>query len=397
LIAHTAIGDDSVGTDSINGISQVRGSSFNDTLLGSGATAFTEFFEGWSGDDQIDGRGGFDIASYNNNGLTTSGIVVNMTTGSVVGDTTIGSDTLRSIEGIQGTAFNDTYVATNFGTIGLNPANFNVGNNGTFNQFEGLAGNDAITGNGSTRIIYSGATVAGVTINLQAGTASGNASVGSDTFVGVNSATGTTFDDIYYAAGFTGVTIAGSFGTFNSFEGLLGDDNITGNGNTRVLYSSSGTSVTVDLAGGTAMGASIGTDQVALGTVNTVSGSNNADTITGDGFNNFLDGAGGIDTLNGAGGIDTLNGGGGSDTITGGAGNDIIDGGAGADMAVHSAARGSYSTITATQVSTAGADGSDTLSNIEVLQFSDSIVVFASGRPAARQTYPACFSAGTPH
>ena len=32
--------------------------------------------------------------------------------------------------------------------------------NGNFNQFEGLGGNDTITGNGNTRVIYSNATAA---------------------------------------------------------------------------------------------------------------------------------------------------------------------------------------------------------------------------------------------
>ena len=65
----------------------------------------------------------------------------------------IGTDTLRSIEGIQGTNFADTYDATGYGTAGA----LNIGNNGTFNQFEGLGGNDIITGNGNTRVIYANA------------------------------------------------------------------------------------------------------------------------------------------------------------------------------------------------------------------------------------------------
>lgn len=95
---------------------------------------------------------------YSNLTYTTGAISVDMASGTVTGDASIGTDTLRSIEGVQGTIFNDTYVATNFGATGfLNTSTNNVGNNGTFNQFEGLAGNDSITGNGNTRIIYSSA------------------------------------------------------------------------------------------------------------------------------------------------------------------------------------------------------------------------------------------------
>ena len=106
-------------------------------------------------------------------------ITVNLATGSVTGDTSTGTDTLRSIEGVQGTNFADTFDATGYGLAGA----LNVGNVGNFNQFEGLAGNDTITGNGDTRVLYSNAS-AGVTIAIGAastgsahGTAAGDATV----------------------------------------------------------------------------------------------------------------------------------------------------------------------------------------------------------------------------
>ena len=121
----------------------------------------------------------------------------------MTGDTSTGTDTLRSIEGVQGTNFADTFDATGYGLAGA----LNVGNVGNFNQFEGLAGNDTITGNGDTRVLYSNAS-AGVTIAIGAagtgsahGTAAGDAAgVGTDTFNGgVNSATGSNFADVYNA------------------------------------------------------------------------------------------------------------------------------------------------------------------------------------------------------
>ena len=105
---------------------------FDDTLLG-GATNDT--FTGLAGNDLIDGRGGFDTSSYNNIFFTTGGVTVDMAAGTVTGDASIGTDTLRSIEAIQGTNFADTFVATGYGLAGA----LNIGNNGTFNQFEGLA------------------------------------------------------------------------------------------------------------------------------------------------------------------------------------------------------------------------------------------------------------------
>src|SRR5262249_27245619 len=138
LGAGTDSGDSSVGSDTFTGVTQVRGSSFNDTLVGSNTTTTTEIFDGWAGDDSINGMGGFDQAAYNNNPTTTSGITVNMTAGTVSGDASIGHDTLRSIEQVFGTAFDDSYDARNFGAAGfVDPNNNNVGNNGTFNSFQG--------------------------------------------------------------------------------------------------------------------------------------------------------------------------------------------------------------------------------------------------------------------
>ena len=56
------------------------------------------------------------------------------------GDASVGTDTLLSIESIRGTQFNDTYVATGFGS-----GSINAGSGGGFNSFEGMGGNVALT------------------------------------------------------------------------------------------------------------------------------------------------------------------------------------------------------------------------------------------------------------
>ncbi|MGY3038072.1 VCBS repeat-containing protein [Bradyrhizobium sp. USDA 4354] len=372
LLAGTASGDASTGNDTFNGVNAVMASMFNDTIRGSSITTATETFTGLAGDDFIDGRGGFDIISYNNIYFATGPVTINFTAGTATGDSSIGNDTFRGIEGAQGTAFNDVFTATSFGASGFqNPAVNNVGNNGNFNQFEGLAGNDTITGNGNTRIIYAGATDA-VTINLQAGTATGGSSIGTDTYVGVNSATGSSLNDTYNATGFTGVTSAGSFGTFNLFEGLLGNDTITGNGNTRVSYSQASGGVSVNLSTGVVSGAA-GAD-IITGGVNSVQGSNQADTLTGGSNDEFFFGGGGTDTINA---------GGGNDGITGQGGNDTIDGGAGTDMVTFSGSQSQYNITTAgsiqVQDTVLNRDGTDILTNVEALQFSDAIVLLSAG------------------
>jgi hypothetical protein len=51
----------------------------------------------------------------------------------VSGDASIGTDTLRGIEAVRGTSFNDIYDAT-----GFSGSSANAGSSGTFNQFEGM-------------------------------------------------------------------------------------------------------------------------------------------------------------------------------------------------------------------------------------------------------------------
>ena len=152
-----------MGTDSFSGVNQVRGSSFADTLLGGNPlTNGLESFDGRGGNDFIDGGQGWDRADYAFNGAVTTGITVNLAAGTATGDPVLtGSDTLRSIESIRGSHLADFYDAT-----GFSGSSTNAGSNGTLNEFEGMAGNDTILGNGNTRVSYSFAREA-VSVDLQ--------------------------------------------------------------------------------------------------------------------------------------------------------------------------------------------------------------------------------------
>jgi Ca2+-binding RTX toxin-like protein len=395
----TAAGDlAGVGIDSFTGVNAVRGSNFDDVLLGSDNRKFSaQNFEGRVGNDFIDGRGGFDRAVYSNDNAVTAGITVHLAAGIVAGDAATGTDTLRSVEGVRGTDFADTFDATGFTASSTNAGTDGVNERGAaFNEFEGMGGDDTIIGNGNTRVSYLFA-LAAVTADIQAGTGHGTApgdlaGVGTDTFTGVNALEGSNFDDLLFgsdnapqtaenfvggvgndtidgrggfdravysidaavaaginvnladgivtgdarvgtdtlrsveavrgtafadtfdATGFTASsTNAGSAGVnasgaaFNEFEGLGGDDTITGNGNTRVSYDNATAGVTVTLGAngsGTATGdASVGTDTFISG-VSRVRGSDFADMISGNDGNNFLEGQGGNDTLTGGAGLD---------------------------------------------------------------------------------------------
>ena len=61
-------GATNIGTDTLVDVVQVRGSNFDDTLLGSDTVAYRENFKGQEGNDFINGRGGLDRADYRSEG-----------------------------------------------------------------------------------------------------------------------------------------------------------------------------------------------------------------------------------------------------------------------------------------------------------------------------------------
>lgn len=98
-----------------------------------------------------------------------------------------------------------------------------------------------------------------------------------------------------------------------------------------------------------------------------------------------VNGSSGADTYSGTRFADTINGNGGNDTLRGNQGNDRINGGAGTDTAVYSGAMANYTwaknangswTITDKR---ANGDGTDTLTDIENLRFSDKTVQVTDG------------------
>lgn len=108
---------------------------------------------------------------------------------------------------------------------------------------------------------------------------------------------------------------------------------------------------------------------------------------TGNGWNNKLTGNAGDNRLDGGNGHDVLLGGAGADTLIGGQGNDTLDGGAGKDTAVFARRFVDYKITTNADGSTTisalnGSDGTDTVRNVEALQFSDRTYQLQSGNPA---------------
>lgn len=81
------------------------------------------------------------------------------------------------------------------------------------------------------------------------------------------------------------------------------------------------------------------------------------------------------DTVTGSQGGEYLKAAGGNDILIGGAGNDTLDGGSGIDTAIFSGSRSAYSISQSTSSATVvGSDGTDSLINVERLQFSDKTI-----------------------
>jgi len=307
----------------------VTGSVFADTLIGGGNSWFIvptyqrEQFEGGLGNDTIDGGAGWDVARYAN---ATAAVTVNLGANGLGNGTATGADgndVLLSIEEVRGSAFADTL----------------IGDAGD-NAFEGGGGNDTIDGAAGFDQIRFGNSSAAVTVTFN-GVGSGTATDGLggiDTFTHIEEVYGSDQND----------TFVGGAGD-ESFVGRAGNDYINGGAGTdQVNYFFGLGGVTVNLASGSATDSWGNTDTLI-----------SIENIVGSAFN------------------DSLIGDGGNNVITGGQGNDSIDGGGGNDTAVFTGNRANYSfsgsatNLTVYDLRAGAPDGTDTLLNVESLQFAD--------------------------
>lgn len=170
------------------------GDSGNDSLQGG---LGDDRLIGGSGDDTLDGGAGADTASYSS---ATAGVAVDLGAGSAVGDASIGTDTLVSIENVVGGSASDALTGSD-----------------ADNVFEGLGGDDVITGGAGSDTAYYAYATSAVAVDLGAGTATGGADVGTDTLVSIENAVGGAGDD----------TLLGSDAA-NVLAGGDGADTLTG-------------------------------------------------------------------------------------------------------------------------------------------------------------------------
>ena len=253
----TLTGDDNDNVlDGDKGNDTLRGEAGNDTLLGGQGD---DILLGGNGADINNGGDGFDVVDYS---AAKTRVVLDMEAGGIFGDAA--GDTYISIENVIGTDFED-----------------DITGSGAGETIDGGAGDDLLNGGGGDDII--------------------NGGIGNDVIIG--------------GAG------------LDTLDGGIGVDTVDYSGTEIAFDVNLATGVTT-FVGETA----INFENIIIGNgANIITGNAAANNIQTNGGDDSIDGGAGIDNINSGSGNDYVNGGAGDDIITGGTGNDTIDGGAGAD------------------------------------------------------------------
>jgi len=323
---HGSLGSDSIALDDTG--SYVFGRQGDDSLTGGDGS---DILIGGVGNDILDGGAGVDSAEYRDDGYEGvtqyEGINVNLTTGTAT-DGFGGSDTLRNIENVWGSAFGDTIRGNDFNNVlegkEGNDSLYGEGGNDTL---KGGAGSDSLVGGDGDDLAYYGDAASAIDVNLSSGAALSDGDGGEDTLVNIEDVRGSNFNDV-----------------------------ITGDAKGNSLYGHAGN--------------------------DTISGGAGRDWLHGDDGNDRIDAGDDNDDLFGGVGNDTLLGGQGDDVLRGGAGADYLDGGTNGegewgDYASYLDADAGVVVNLATGLATNdGYGGQDTLVNIENLEgtvWSDSL------------------------
>uniref|UniRef100_UPI003CCB6EF2 beta strand repeat-containing protein n=1 Tax=Microvirga flavescens TaxID=2249811 RepID=UPI003CCB6EF2 len=351
--------------DTFDSIENLRGSAFDDTLIGNDAN---NTIEGGLGDDALYGGGGADVLNGGGGwNLVTyqfstagSGITLNLKTGGHTGEAA--GDQFININAFVGTTWSDTFIGSDGYDefYGYNGNDSLSGGKGS-DYLRGDDGNDTLVGgsgadtlNGSSN--YDGTDDTGfdwasyadaeasVTAYLEASLqdqATGDAA--GDVYIGIEGLIGSNFGDKLYGFSKKASFLDGGAGN-DSLYGGTGDDTLEGGlGADSMVGGTGNDTYYVDDAGDTVSDIGGAKDKVITTISYTLAaGLEDAEVrssvatatqvnLGGNGLNNVLTGHGGANSLDGGAGNDTLVGNGGNDTFEGGLGADSMVGGTGND------------------------------------------------------------------
>jgi Ca2+-binding RTX toxin-like protein len=307
-IAGASSNDVIIGGSSANrlygfdGNDQLDGGAGDDRLYGG---AGNDTLNGGAGNDRLDGGVGLDVASYAD--LTTT-LYVDFTQFSGTLSTTLGTDTLISIEGIIGGSGDDVLK----GDAGAN-------------YFESGAGQDFLDGRGGDDTLIAGAGNDGLT--------GGDGNDTLDGGDGDDAVLGEAGDDLLYGGAGRDYVVGGDGA--DKIYGGDGNDVIGGWIGNDVIYGDTGADWIYGDAGDDTIDGGDGGDGIFGGEGNdTLLGGLGDDQIIGGSGNDSMQGQDGNDILSGNEGDDNLTGAAGNDSLYGDTGNDIIDGGEGNDTLI---------------------------------------------------------------
>jgi len=308
--AGATINKGSDGTDTVNGFSSDYAVGF-DVQLGSGTNTvtidnsnldFLSFSSGSGNDTFTVTNGGLQVNYFNvSSGITYTSNNGSRVSGTVTGEG-VGTDTLTNVRVIQGTtSFADT---------------FNGGDGDEYFRMRG--GDDTINGGGGTDTIrFDRSDMSAVTIDVEAGTATG------------------AFRDVAFTKTFSGLehyrssdeadSVTGS-SSGESFDGQDGNDTINAGNGDDTISGGNDDDFLVGAAGNDTTDGGNGDDEIWAG-----AGDAGNDSVWGGDGNDQIGGGAGNDDLNGGGDNDSIYGGSGADTVFGDDGSDFVWGGAGAD------------------------------------------------------------------
>jgi Ca2+-binding RTX toxin-like protein len=373
-------GDDSVAiTFGFGGL--LFGDNGNDTLTHGQGDGLT-LMEGGPGNDLIDGQVTDTAMAYAGYVTATGGVNVSLATDQPqdVGGGA-GIDTLKNLDGIVGSAFNDTLTGgvdgntwTRFGLLAGGDGDDLITSGGVGDTLIGGAGNDTLVSTTASDVVLYGSertldalgvangATGGVTVNLGvSGAQSVGGGMGLDVLTDVRHVIGTGFSDTLTASDRGGDIVEGGAGGDDLITGGLGGDRLVGGSGHATIFGGAGADTVSAAGGGGVLRGEDGND-VLTGNqgFDDINGMKGDDTITSNGggddwlvggqgndlisaqrSGNILFGNLGNDTLNGGTdndlirggqGDDVLAGGGGDDWLSGDRGSDTLTGGAGADI-----------------------------------------------------------------
>jgi len=354
------------GLDELHGIEQVRGSDFNDLIVGSdrdtkAQDGHFEMLEGRAGRDTLDGGGGWDLADY---GTARQGVVASLATGRVSQDGYGSQDQLLRIEGLRGSAYADLL----------------SGSLRSGEYLEGGAGNDTLDGGAGSDRLVGGLGDDLYVVDHAGDIVTESAGQGTDTVrASVSWTLGANLERLQLASGTLALsgtgnslanTLLGNSGA-NTLDGGTGADTMSGDaGNDTYLVDNAGDVVTEASSSG-------GIDSVRSSVTYTL-GANLENLAllgsasigaTGNALANLLSGNSGANTLDGKAGADTLDGGAGDDTY-------LVDNAG--DVVTESSPTGGTDTVQSAVSFTLGA-------NLEHLQLTGSAAINGTGNALANQ------------